>query len=70
MVLKTFENDIVQKLFFAVAVLQFGDSCYVEVEAEQYHLASFSTRNSTLNTSLRLTIKNARFYSIMRFCLE
>ena len=32
-------------------MLQFDDSCYVD--AKQYHLASFSTRNSTLNTSLR-----------------
>ena len=37
--------------FFAVAVLELDDSCYVD--AKQYRLASFSTRNSTLNTSLR-----------------
>ena len=35
----------------AIVVLEFDDSCYVD--ARQYHLASFSTRNSTLNTSLR-----------------
>ena len=39
------------KTFFAVVVLEFDDSCYVD--AKQYRLASFSTRNSTLNTSLR-----------------
>ena len=40
--------------FFAFfVVLQFYDSCYVYVDAKQYHLASFSIRNSTLNTSLR-----------------
>ena len=33
-----------------IAVLEFNDSRYVD--AKQYHLASFSTRNSTPNTSL------------------
>ena len=37
-------NDIVEN---------FDDMCYVDADAKQYHLASFSTRNSTLNTSLR-----------------
>ena len=32
-------------------MLEFNDSCYED--AKQYHLASFSTRNSKLNTSLR-----------------
>ena len=43
-----------RKTFFAVVVLEFYDSCYAD--AKQYHLASFSTRNSTLNTSLRWPI--------------
>ena len=42
---------IVEKLF-AVVVLKFDDSRYVD--AKQYHEASFSTRN-------------AKFYSVMRF---
>ena len=40
-----------RKVFFVVVVLKFDDSCYVD--AKQNHLASFSTRNSKLNTSLR-----------------
>ena len=36
-------------------MLQFDDSCYVD--AKQYHLASFPTCNSTLNTSLRKPIR-------------
>ena len=36
---------------FTVVVLEFDDSCYVD--AKQYRLASFSTRNSTPNHSLR-----------------
>ena len=40
-----------KKTFFAVVVLEFDDSCYADVK--QYRLASFSTRNSTLNTLLR-----------------
>ena len=31
--------------------------CYVYVDAKKYHLASFSTRNFTLNTSLRWPIR-------------
>ena len=34
---------------------------------KQYHLASFSTRNSTLNTSLPKPIRMQDFCSIMRF---
>ena len=46
------ENDLKQAdEVQAIVVLEFDDSCYVD--ARQYHLASFSTRNSTLNTSLR-----------------
>ena len=46
------ENDLKQAdEIQAIVVLEFDDSCYVD--ARQYHLASFSTRNSTLNTSLR-----------------
>ena len=50
------------KNFFAVVVLQFDDSCYVD--AKQYHLASFSTRNSTLNTSLRKPIRMQDFIQL------
>ena len=49
-----FENILkwhCRKPFLHVVVLEFDDSCYVD--AKQYRLASFSTRNSTLNTSLR-----------------
>ena len=42
-----------RKTFFALVVLQFDGSCYVYVDAKQYHLAWFSTCNSTLNTSFR-----------------
>ena len=31
-----------------ITLLQYDDSCYDYVDANQYHLASFSTRNSTL----------------------
>ena len=47
-------------------MLQFDDSCYVD--ANQYHLAPFSNRNSTLNTSLRKPIRMPDFDSIIRFC--
>ena len=43
-------------------MLQFKDSCYVD--AKQYHLASFSTRNSTLNTSLRKPIRMQDFIQL------
>ena len=43
-------------------MLQFDDSCYVD--AKQYHLASFSTRNSTLNTSLRKPIRMQDFIQL------
>ena len=43
-------------------MLQFDDSCYVE--AKHYHLASFSTRNSTLNTSLRKPIRMQDFIQL------
>ena len=43
--------------------MQFDDSCYVD--AKQYHLASFSTRNSTLNTSLR---KPIRMQDVIQLC--
>ena len=43
-------------------MLQFDDSCYVD--AKQYHLASFSTRNSTLNTSLRKPIRIQDFIQL------
>ena len=50
-------------------MLEFDDSCYVD--AKQYRLASFSTRNSTLIKYLAsLTNQNARFYSIMRFFMK
>ena len=49
MVLKHFKMTL-YKNFFAVFVLEFDDSCYVD--AKQYRLASFSTRNSTLNSAL------------------
>ena len=43
-------------------MLQFDDSrC---VDAKQYHLASFSTRNSTLNTSLRKPIRMQDFIQL------
>ena len=34
------------------------------VDAKQYHLNSFSTRNSTLNTSLRKTIRMQDFIQL------
>ena len=43
-------------------MLQFDDSCYVD--AKQYHLPSFSTRNSTLNTSLRKPIRMEDFIQL------
>ena len=46
-----FENILkrhYRKPFLHVVVLEFDDSCYVDTK--QYRLASFSTRNSTLNT--------------------
>ena len=43
-------------------MLQFDDSCYID--AKQYHLASFSTRNSTLNTSLRKPIRMQDFIQL------
>ena len=50
-------------------MLEFDDSCYVD--AKQYRLASFSTRNSTLIKYLAsLTNQNARFYYIMRFFMK
>ena len=36
-----------------------------DVDAKQYHRASFSTRNSALNTSLHKPIRMSRFY-VMR----
>ena len=45
-----------QKTFFAVVVLEFDDSCYVHVDAKQYRLASFSTRNFTLPYYRKLTL--------------
>ena len=44
-------------------MLQFDDSRYVD--AKQYHLASFSTRNSTLNTSLRKPIRMQDFIQLL-----
>ena len=43
-------------------MLQFDDSRYVD--AKQYHLASFSTRNSMLNTSLREPIRMQDFIQL------
>ena len=43
-------------------MLQFDDSRYVD--AKQYHLALFSTRNSTLNTSLREPIRMQDFIQL------
>ena len=43
-------------------MLQFDDSRYVD--AKQYHLASFSTRKSTLNTSLRKAIRMQDFIQL------
>ena len=43
-------------------MLQFDDSCYVD--AKQYHLALFSTRNSMLNTSLRKPIRMQDFIQL------
>ena len=43
-------------------MLQFDDSCYRD--AKQYHLASFSTRNSTLNTPLRKPIRMQDFIQL------
>ena len=43
-------------------MLQSDDSCYVDLK--QYHLASFSTRNSTLNTSLRKPIRIQDFIQL------
>ena len=40
-----------EKNFFAVVVLQFDYSCYVD--AKQYHLASFSAGNSTCYCAVR-----------------
>ena len=52
-----FENILkwhCRKTFSALVVLQFEGSCYVYVDAlKQYHLASFSTCNSTIKTSFR-----------------
>ena len=44
-------------------MLQFDASCYVD--AKQYHSASFSTRNSTLNTSL---LKPIRVQDFIQLC--
>ena len=46
-------------------MLQFDGSRYVD--AKQYHLASFSTRNSTLNTSLRKPIR-IRMQDFIQLC--
>ena len=35
-----------------------------DADAKQYHLASFSTRNSTLNTSLRKPIRMQDFIQL------
>ena len=43
-------------------MLQFDDSCYVD--AKQNNLASFSTRNSTLNTSLHKPIRVQDFIQL------
>ena len=43
-------------------MLQFDNSCYVD--AKQYHLASFSTCNSMLNTSLRKPIRMQDFIQL------
>ena len=43
-------------------MLQFDDSCYVD--AKQYQVASFSTRNSALNTSLRKPIRMQDFIQL------
>ena len=43
-------------------MLQFDDSCYED--AKQYHLASFSTCNSTLNASLRKPIRMQDFIQL------
>ena len=43
-------------------MLQFDDSCYVD--AKQYHSASFSIRNATLNTSLRKPIRMQDFIQL------
>ena len=40
------------------------DVVVVVVDAKQYHLASFSTRNSTLNTSLRKPIRMQDFVQL------
>ena len=55
------EKDIVEKPFCSCCVT-LSDSCYVD--AKQYHLASFSTRNSTLNTSLRKPIRMQDFIQL------
>ena len=55
---KIVEKDTVEKHFCS-----FDDSCYED--AKQYHLVSFSTRNSTLNTSLR---KPIRMQDFIQFC--
>ena len=55
-----------KKTFFAVVVLEFDDSCYVD--AKQYHLVTLVC-NSQFHAKYfaSLTNKNARFHSIMRF---
>ena len=45
------------KMTLSKTLLQFEDSCLVYVDTKIYHLASFSTRNSTLNTSLHWLIR-------------
>ena len=47
------------------AIILFGfipSACYVD--AKQFHLASVSTRNSTLNTSLRKSIRMQGFIQL------
>ena len=51
-VLNSSKGDNVENLFCSCVVLEFDDSCYLHVDAKLYCFASFSTRNSTLNTSL------------------
>ena len=45
-------------------LLHFDDGCYVYLDAKQNHSASFSTLNSTLNTSLRWPIRMRDFIQL------
>ena len=57
-----FENTL--KWHEMKTLLHFDDGCYVYLDAKQNHSASFSTLNSTLNTSLRWPIRMRDFIQL------